>query len=303
MSMYKELSVLAAAIVISSYSLSAQAEIMAGMSHDDMPASSAADAESAPMTMGTMRMQGGKAPADARDPHSYANGMTLDSGAYVLPAVPRLRLADEHNFWAVAFNRFEAVRADDGDYGLYDAQAWFGGSYDRAVIKAEGEVVAGTLEESQTELLYSHAVTAYWNVQAGVRHDSGSGPDRNWLGVGVQGLAPYWFEVDATLYAGEQGRSLLQVEAEYELLLTQRWIVQPRAEMTLYGKSDSDNGIGRGLSSIDAGVRLRYEFSRQFAPYVGVEWQGRFGDTADAVRAGGDSPRAADWVAGLRFWF
>ncbi len=294
---------LAATVFLGGYLLQSGADTMDEMSHDHGTMSGPDGTVSSPMVMEEMRMQGGKAPADARDPHAYAEGLTLDTGAYKLPGIPRLTMADEHNLWAVAFNRFEAASSDNGDYGLYDAQAWFGGTYSRAVIKAEGEVVDDSLEESETELLYSHALTAYWDLQAGVRHDSGEGPGRDWVGVGIQGLAPYWFEIDAAVYAGEQGRSLLQVETEYELLLTQRWILQPRVEISLYGKDDPENGIGSGLSTIDAGLRLRYEFSRQFAPYIGLEWRGQFGDTADYTRAEGGDPRDSVWVAGLRFWF
>ena len=255
------------------------------------------------MNMDTARMQGGSAPADARDPNAYSDGLTLHSGAYALPGIQRPSMGDEHSFWAVAFNRFEAVKADDGDYGVYDAEAWFGRTYDRAVLKSEGDVVDDTLEESSTDLLYSHAVTAYWDLQTGLRHDSAEGPDRNWLALGFEGLAPYWFEVNATVYLGEQGRSLLKVDAEYEVLLSQRLILQPRMELAAYGRDDVQNGLGSGLSSIDVGLRLRYEISRQFAPYLGVEWKGQFGDTADYTRADGGDPNEVVLVGGVRFWF
>ena len=120
--------------------------------------------------------------------------------------------------------------------------------------------------------------------------------------LGLQGLAPYWFEIDGAVYLGEQGRSMLQLEAEYELLLTQRLILQPRLETTFYGQNDASAGIGSGLSSATAGVRLRYEFTRQLAPYVGVEWSGKFGNTADLNRAAGRNPHDTRLVAGLRFW-
>lgn len=252
---------------------------------------------------GDMQMQGGSAPADARDPNAYSEGLTLNTGAYALPGVQPPSMGDEHNFWAVVFNRFEAVKADGGDYGTYDAEAWFGRTYDRAVLKSEGDVVNDTLEESSTDLLYSHAVTAYWDAQAGLRHDSAEGPDRNWLALGFEGLAPYWFEVNATVYLGEESRSLLKVDAEYEVLFTQRLILQPRMELAVYGKDDIENGIGSGLSSIDAGLRLRYEISRQFAPYLGVEWKGQFGDTADYTRAAGGDPNQTVLVGGVRCWF
>ena len=119
----------------------------------------------------------------------------------------------------------------------------------------------------------------------------------------MQGLAPYWFEVDASVYLGEDARTALALQAEYELLFTQRIILQSSAELTAYGKEDLDNGIGSGLSSGKLGMRLRYEINRQFAPYVGVEWASGFGDTADIMRSAGGSVEDTEYVAGLRFWF
>ncbi|MBU2114719.1 MAG: copper resistance protein B, partial [Gammaproteobacteria bacterium] len=162
----------------------------------------------------------------------------------------------------------------------------------------------GKLEESSTELLWSHAIAAYWDGQLGLRLDQvADGTNRQWLALGVQGLAPYWFEVDVTAYLGSGGRTALSAEAEYELLLTQRLILQARAELTAYGKDDAVNQLGKGLSSLGAGLRLRYEFSRQFAPYVGVEWQNKYGNTADFARLQDASTAETSWVAGVRFWF
>ena len=123
------------------------------------------------------------------------------------------------------------------------------------------------------------------------------------MAFGVQGLAPYWFELDVTAYVGDDGRTSLSAEAEYELLLTQKLILQPRAELNLYGKNDAENGLGSGLSDLAVGLRLRYEFSRQFAPYIGVEWTDTYGDTADYRRAAGQDTSGTQFVAGLRFWF
>ena len=260
-------------------------------------------AESA-MDHGNMNMQGGSAPADARDPHAYADGNTLESGEYAQSGPRQLRLADEHNFGSLLVDSLEHVRTTDGaNATAYDLQAWFGRDYDRLVIKAEGDYSKKKLQEARTELLWGHAVANYWDAQLGVRHDSGVGPNRSWLAFGVQGLAPYWFEVDATAYLGEDGRSALRLAAEYELLLTQRLILQPRAEFNLYGKRDLTRNIGSGLSDGALGLRLRYEFSRQIAPYIGVERVEKFGQTADIARDAGERVGETRWVAGLRFWF
>lgn len=242
---------------------------------------------------GSMSMQGGSAPADARDPHAYSGGYTRGS----------LRLGDEHNFASLLVDRLETAKGDDGSATAYDLFAWYGGTYDRAWLKAEGDIDGGELEDARTELLWGHAVAAYWDTQLGVRYDSGEGPDRGWLAMGVQGLAPYWFEVEATAYVGEEGRTALRLGAEYELLLTQKLILQPRIEANVYGKSDVERDLGRGLSDLHAGLRLRYEIRREFAPYLGIEWARKFGDTADLARDAGEDVSDTRLVAGLRFWF
>ena len=258
----------------------------------------------AAMDHGNMSMQGGLAPADARDPHAYADGNTLDSGEYAQPGPRQLRLGDEHNFGSLLVDRLEHIKTNDGaNSTAYDLQAWFGRDYDRLVIKAEGDYTKGKLQEARSELLWGHAVANYWDAQLGVRHDSGVGPNRSWLAFGIQGLAPYWFEVDATAYLGENGRSALRVATEYELLLTQRLILQPRAEFNFYGKRDLVRNIGSGLSDGALGLRLRYEFSRQIAPYIGVKRVEKFGQTADMARDAGERAGETRWVAGLRFWF
>ena len=238
-----------------------------------------------------------------RDPHAYADGYTLDSGPYALPGPRMLMMGDEHNFGSLLFNRMERVHTRAANSTDYDVQGWFGRDYDRLVLKAEGKVANGKSQDSRTELLWSHAVAAYWDAQLGVRHDDGIAASRNWLALGVQGLAPYWFEMEATLYAGDNGRTALRFGAEYELLFTQQLVLQPRAEINVYGKSDPARDIGSGLSDAVAGMRLRYEFTRQFAPYLGVEWAGKFSETASLARAAGERSRETRYVAGVRFWF
>lgn len=260
------------------------------------------DSPSAPMEHGSM--QGGSAPSDARDPHAWSGGHRLESGPYKLPDVPRLALADEHTFHSLLFDRLEGTRTRHGEDGAaWEARLRIGRDYNRLVIKSEGEAAHGRVEHARTELLYSRALSAYWDLQAGVRIDAGEGPDRDWLAFGVQGLAPYWFEIDATAYLDNHGRSALRLSAEYEIALTQRLAAQPRIEAELHGKDDLARDIGRGLSNVTAGVRLRYEFTPQFAPYVGVERSGSFGRTADLRRAAGERSYATRWVAGARFWF
>ena len=261
-----------------------------------------AQSEMAQMNSAKMQPQGGDAPKDARDPHAYSAGTTLTEGPYVLEGNERLTLADEHPFYALLGDRLEYN--EQANAGIFDLQAWYGTTFDRLVVKTEGDFSEGSLEENQTDILWGHAVSAYWDTQAGVRLDyNKEGENRQWLAFGLQGLAPYWFELDMTAYVGERGNTAFTLEAEYELLLTQKLIIQPRAEITLYGKNDKQNELGSGLSSSAIGFRVRYEFTRQFAPYIGVEWSNKFGNTADYATSSGQSNNNTAFVAGIKFWF
>jgi copper resistance protein B len=275
-----------------------------GMNHqqtdDDTPAM---DQEMIDMNHGSMPMQKKMPPMLTRDPHAYSGGYTRESGPYVLPGPQQLHLADEHNFGALLVNRLERIYTNNYNATDYDVQGWFGRNYDRLVIKAEGEIAKGKLQDARTELLWGPAIASFWDAQLGVRHDDGVGPGRGWLAFGVQGLAPYWFEMEATAYAGNNGKTALRLGAEYEMLLTQKLILQPRAEINLYGKSDPARDIGSGLSDALAGLRLRYEFTRRFAPYAGLEWAGKLGKTADFARSAGENASETRWFAGIRFWF
>lgn len=252
-----------------------------------------------------MNMQGGEAPPDARDPDGWSNGNTLHSGPYVLEGVhDAMEMGDTKNFAALLVDRLERTHSSRSNATSYDMQAWFGKAYNKLVVKAEGEASDGKVNDARTELLWSRAFATFWDTQLGVRNDTGHDrPSRNWLAFGVQGLAPYWFDVEATAYVGEHGRTAIRLAAEYEFLLTQRLILQPRAEANLYGKSDAETEVGSGLSSGTVGLRLRYEFSRQFAPYIGVERQQYFGNSADFAQAAGGQRGETRAVAGVRIWF
>jgi copper resistance protein B len=195
-------------------------------------------------------------------------------------------------------------RDDDDGGGLdWDDRGWIGGDLNRFWFRTEGEADGDRVHDAQAHLLYGRAVARWWDLVVGVRHDFGQGPDRSWAAVGVQGLAPYWFEIEATAYVGGSGRTHARLEVEYELLLTNRLVLQPVVEVELYGKSDPERGVGAGLSSADTGLRLRYELRRELAPYVGLVWTRKFLGTADFADAAGESSRAAQLVAGLRAWF
>ncbi|MCT2399270.1 copper resistance protein B [Novosphingobium mangrovi (ex Huang et al. 2023)] len=195
-------------------------------------------------------------------------------------------------------------RAHKGTDGyLWDAQGWYGGDVDKLWIKSEGEgAFGGKPEQAEGQALWSHAIGPWFDLQAGVRHDF-AGPDRTHAVIGIQGLAPYRFEIDAAAFVSNKGDVTARIEAELDQRVTQRLILQPRAEVTLSAQDIPELGVGSGLDKAELGLRLRYEIAREFAPYIGVEHEWRAGGSADYARAAGDSTSRTSLVAGIRMWF
>lgn len=195
---------------------------------------------------------------------------------------------------------YAAQRGQNGY--AWEGEAWYGGDYNRLWIKSEGEG-GKSLESAEVQALWSHALDPWFNLQTGIRYDFRPKPDRAHLVVGVQGLAPYLFEVDAALFLSDRGDLSARLEAEYDQRLTNRLILQPRAEVNVSAQDVRSIGLGSGLSSIEAGVRLRYEFVPEFAPYLGVEYERSIGKIADFARISGEDVGGWKFVAGLRAWF
>lgn len=197
-------------------------------------------------------------------------------------------------------------RSNEGDPQiLWDGQGWIGGDRNKFWVKTEGEYdfEEGAVEDAEVQALWSHAFSRYFDIQAGLRHDFAPGPERSYAVIGLNGLAPYWFEVDAAFFVSDKGDVFARAEVEYDLLLAQRLVLQPRAELNLAFQDVPENSLGAGLSTLEAGTRLRYEIKREFAPYIGVSWERGIGDTADFLRADGQDPASLSFVAGLRLWF
>ncbi|MFY8163605.1 MAG: copper resistance protein B, partial [Brevundimonas sp.] len=205
---------------------------------------------------------------------------------------------------AVIIDRFEAGFGDSEEGWLWDAAGWTGGDINRFWWKSEGEGDFDGEIEGEVQALYSRAVTPFWDVQAGVRQDfreDGESPTH--LVMGVLGLAPHWWEVDAAAFLSTGGDLTARVEAEYDQRITQRLILQPRIEVEASASDVPELGLGSGLTHVEAGLRLRYEIAREFAPYVGVEWSRDLSGTADLTRALGGEPEHTRFVIGLRAWF
>lgn len=200
-------------------------------------------------------------------------------------------------------DELETVNGDAGRAVAWDGSISWGGPFDRVWLASEGERAQGGEIEQETSLFWSHAVSRWWDTTLGVRQDREDGERRNWVAAGVRGLAPYWFETEATAYVGTSGRSMLRLKGEYELLITNRLILQPQVELNVLGHDDEALRQGRGLSDSEWGLRLRYEIRREIAPYIGLVRQLKHGRTADLARAEGDQVGDTTVVAGLRLWY
>lgn len=208
------------------------------------------------------------------------------------------------NFGKLMLDQLEWRDADEGQPMVWEIDAWYGGDINKLWLKSEGERLDGHTESGELQLLWDRALTPFWDLQLGGRLDfQPDDPRREWLAVGVQGLAPYFLETEATLFVGDAGRAALRLRGEYELLLTQRLILSPELEVTLYSEDDVKTGTGSGVNDVEAGLRLRYEIRRRFAPYIGINWEKRYGSGADFARAEGEDIEDGQFVLGLRAWF
>jgi copper resistance protein B len=207
------------------------------------------------------------------------------------------------------FQKAEFRTGDAPDAAVLDAEGWIGGDYQRLWWKADGEQETKGAKAGEIELqaLYSRLFSPFWDFQTGIRVDRQySGRTRDTTGyfvVGLEGLAPYWFEVEPALFVSEKGRVSARVTASYDQLITQRWVIQPRIDLNAAFQNDTRRNLATGLNDIEVGLRLRYDFRRQFSPYVGVTWRRVLGNTADLVRRTGEDISATSVVFGLRTWF
>lgn len=218
------------------------------------------------------------------------------------------QVMDDHIYTYVSFDELEYVPGAPEEPVEYDGQMWIGGDYDRLWLKARGE--QSTLETEghfEGQALYSRAVSTFWNAQAGLRVDhryrSGPNDTRGLVVVGMEGLAPYWFEVESFLFVSQDGDVSARLEASYDLFFTQRLVLEPELELNAAVQEVPAFGIGSGLNDLELAARARYEIVRELAPYVGISWTRRLGETADIARLDGRAVSDANFVAGLRWWY
>ncbi|MBB6123427.1 copper resistance protein B [Sphingobium subterraneum] len=258
-------------------------------------------------------MHHGPVPGDP--PHKPVDGRALTGPAHAAdlsydPAVmakARANMIREHGemtFAKVMLDRLETKIVDGKDGYAWEGDLWTGNDIDKLWIKSEGEgSFDAAPEQVEVQALWSHAIGPWFDVQLGARHDFRPNPDRTYGVVGVRGLLPYWLEVDGALFLSQKGDVTARGEVEYDLRITPKLILQPRAEVNLAAQNVPEIGVGAGLTQAELGLRLRYHVTQQFAPYVGVQWESAFGRTRRYLRAEGEDPSRAAVVLGLRAWF
>ena len=275
---------------------------------ESMPGTATPGAATPGMTMSGMEMTGtalaaGNAPAPAVPMDHYADRF-FPSNEMGRSRSLMMREQGGQNFHQVMFNLAEVQIRNGNDGYRWDGEAWFGGDINRLTLKTEGEgVFREGIDSAELQALYSRAVGPYFNLQAGVRHDFQPSPTRTYATIGFEGLAPYMFEVGGALFLSDKGDLLGRLEGYYDQRITQRVILQPRVELNLSAQDVPETRTGSGLSSAELGLRLRYEITRQFAPYMGVSWDRKVGQTARYARLDGRDVEATSLVAGIRFWF
>lgn len=211
---------------------------------------------------------------------------------------------DNQIFTSFQLDQNEYRLSDGDDAYVWEAQGWVGTDYDKAVLKSEGGVLTdGDLVSAEVQLLYSRNIADFWDWQIGVRYDFEPQPDRAFAVLGVQGLAPQFIELDTALFISEDGDVSGRIEAEYDLLLTQRLILQPSVELNIAAQEVKELGIGSGPTDVELGLRLRYEVLREFAPYIGVNYERALFDTADFIREEGGDVDALSFLSGIRIFF
>ncbi|CAN5510928.1 copper resistance protein B [soil metagenome] len=263
---------------------------MPGMAMPDMPASGTA-------------LPAGDAPAPARPTDHYADRFFPPAEIHQAHRA-MMREGGGRNFSKIMFNLAEYQIRDGKDGYRWDGEGWFGGDINRLVIKTEGEgTIREGIDSAEVQALYSRAIGPYFNLQAGVRHDFQPSPTRTYATVGFEGLSPYMFEVGGAAFVSEKGDVLGRLEGYYDQRITQRLILQPRVELNLSAQDVPENRLGAGLTNAELGLRLRYEFVREFAPYIGVSYDAKTGRTADFARADGKGTTSTSFVAGVHFWF
>lgn len=274
--------------------------------HEQAPAADAAAERPNPHAGHAAPMAGAAIPQGVPPavPTDHAADAFYDPSAMARARAAMLKESGGMVYSQMMLDRLEYRMGKGPDAYHWEGEGWIGGDLHRFAVKTEGEgEVGGRLERAEVQALYSRAINPWFNLEAGARQDFGRGPQRSYAVIGIDGLAPYWFEVSAQAFLSDKGDAHLRLEGSYDQRLTQRLILQPAAEVNIAAQDVPQLGIGSGIADIEMGLRLRYEVAREFAPYIGVNWERKLGDTADYARSAGERVTATSLVMGVRLWF
>lgn len=235
--------------------------------------------------------------------------LALSAPTYAGDRMEAARHAVHHHHGGTSYGMIMAERLEvqslGGDPALvWDIEAFYGGDRDKLKFKSEGayNFDADAFDEAELQFLLTRAIGPFMDVQFGLRQDLGDGPALTHLAIGLEGLLPHFIETDSTLFLSDDADLTASLEFEYELLFTQRLVLAPRIEVGLSAQPIPERHTGAGLTHAAVGARLRYEFKREIAPYVGIEWNRAVGETADFVRAEGEQAGTVSVLFGLRLW-
>jgi len=279
-----------AAILLAVVALPVQAQTMADSQTDHGAHQATHDEPAVP--------QGATPPV----PTDHAAEAFYDSAVMARARAAMLKESGGIAFSQLMVDRLEYHAQKGGDGYRWKGEGWIGGDINRLMIKSEGEI-GGKLESAELQALYGRAIDPWWNIVGGIRQDFRPQPQRTYATIGIEGLAPYWFEVEGQIFLSDSGDAHLRLEADYDQRITQRLILQPAVEVNFAAQNVPELGIGSGLSDVELGLRLRYEIAHEFAPYLGINWERKLGDTARYARAADEPFSATSLVAGVRFWF
>ena len=223
----------------------------------------------------------------------------------LLDAPAHAEKMDDDLFTLVKIDQLEYRKQDGNDIIVWEGQGRIGNDENKLTLKTEGEYVrnADIFETAETQLLYQRLISDFFDAQIGIRHDIKPDPSRTFGVIGINGLAPQWFETDASFFVSHKGDTSLRLEAEYDILFTQRLVLEPSAEINIAFSNDEKTGVGSGLSDVELGLRLRYEIAREFAPYIGINWERKIGKTSDFASEEGEDSNVFSLVAGIRAFF
>ena len=275
---------------------------MSAMPGNEMPAGHDMSAMPSAAPIGTDLPAGTAPPPPVPTDHA-ADAVYGPSGM----AMGRHHLKDGHGgqkFTQVMFNIAEAQFGKGAAAFEWDGEGWYGGDIDRLWIKSEGEGAFGrSIERAEIQALYSRAIGPYFNLQGGLRYDFKPNPSRVYATFGFEGLAPSFFDVEGALFLSNKGELMARLEGYYDQRITQRLILQPRAEVNFAAQNSREIGVGSGLSDAEFGLRLRYDIRREFAPYVGVQYRQAFGKLRQYLRDEGEEAGSWSLLTGVRVWF